>query len=120
MIIRDAAHPIDEKFEMRGGQGTIFIKHITGQDVLCDKGRLFAQITVKPGCSIGAHEHRHEKEVFYVISGQGKVTDDGKTERLNPGDVLVTGHGHSHSVVNEGRENLEMIALILYGDERHE
>ena len=120
MIIRNDAHPMDEKTEMRGGNGTIQIKHIVGEDVLCDKGRLFAQITVKPGCSIGCHEHLHEREIFYVLSGIGKVTDCDQEYELYPGDVLVTGHEQTHSVVNDGQENLEMAALILYGDESYE
>ena len=55
MLIKNEEHTIDDKFEMRGGNGTIHIKHVVDQDVLCDKGRLYAQITVEPGCSIGSH-----------------------------------------------------------------
>ncbi len=120
MLIKNEEHTIDDKFEMRGGNGTIHIKHVVDQDILCDKGRLYAQITVEPGCSIGSHEHVNEKEIFYILSGQAQVTDNGIKRTLNPGDVLVTGHESSHAVENTGAVNLEMMALILYGDEKHE
>lgn len=120
MLIKNEEHTIDDKFEMRGGNGTIHIKHVVDQDILCDKGRLYAQITVEPGCAIGSHEHVNEKEIFYILSGQAQVTDNGVKRTLNPGDVLVTGHESSHAVENTGAVNLEMMALILYGDEKHE
>ncbi|MEG0379927.1 MAG: cupin domain-containing protein [Eubacterium sp.] len=120
MLIKNKEHQIDEKFEMRGGSGTIHIKHVADENILCDKGRLYAQITVEPGCSIGIHEHINEKEIFYVLKGQAEAEDNGKTVILEPGDVLVTGNGSTHAVKNRGSENLEMMALILYGDECYE
>lgn len=120
MLIQNKKHAIDHKAEMRGGKGTIHIKNVVDQSILCDKGRLYAQITVEPGCSIGNHQHINEKEIFYILSGKARMIDNGELKELNPGDVLVTSHESNHSVENIGDENLEMMALILYGEERHE
>ena len=41
---------------MRGGDGTVIVrKFIRGPEDLCGKGRLFANITLNPGCGIGFH-----------------------------------------------------------------
>ena len=43
---------------MRGGDGTVIVrKFIRGPEDLCGKGRLFANITLNPGCGIGFHVH---------------------------------------------------------------
>ena len=33
------------------------------------KSRLIGVITLEPGCSIGAHIHENEEEVFYIMEG---------------------------------------------------
>ena len=52
---------------MRGGKGGVEITHITDQKILGNNCRLFAQITVKPGDSIGEHQHVGEQEIFYFF-----------------------------------------------------
>ncbi|MEI7430797.1 MAG: hypothetical protein WCL27_10100 [Betaproteobacteria bacterium] len=59
MIFRHSDEMITENFEnMRGGQGTVSVKHLLNPDKMLGKGRLFAQNTVPPGASIGVHWHQ--------------------------------------------------------------
>lgn len=101
---------------MRDGKGDIVITHLTDKDTLGKYCRLFAEIIVKPGDSIGDHPHYGEKEIYYFISGSGKAHDDEKICDIQAGDVMVTPDGHSHSVENTGKEDLIYIALILKDD----
>ena len=39
---------------VRNGKGLIHMKDLTDQKGLYDHGRLFAHVTIDPGCSIGA------------------------------------------------------------------
>ncbi|NSW90316.1 MAG: cupin domain-containing protein [Firmicutes bacterium] len=98
---------------MRGGNGDVEICHIFKQDELKGKSRLFAKITLEPGCSIGPHEHVNEEEIFYILKGTATVDDNGKISRLNPGDALLTGGGAMHSIANAGNEILELMAVII-------
>ena len=98
---------------MRGGTGDVFISHVINQEILGKNCRLFAQITVKPGDSIGEHQHVGEQEVFYFLQGKGIVIDNGEKFEIGPGDVMVTPNQSSHSVINTGDQDLVFMALIL-------
>ena len=64
--------------KMRDGDGSVEIMHIFKQDDFKGKVRLFAKLKINPGSSIGHHEHLEEAEVYYILSGKGIVTDNGK------------------------------------------
>ena len=99
---------------MRGGEGSVKIEHLLTMDELNVKGRLFAKITLEPGTSIGNHVHEGEMESFFILSGQAQYDDNGETTTLYPGDTTHTPSGSGHAVKNEGKETLELIALILF------
>ncbi|MGI6688123.1 MAG: cupin domain-containing protein [Christensenellales bacterium] len=115
MIRRKNERTVNKAQNRYGGMGEVVMTAIlNGQEELGSHGRLFSQITLKPGCGIGVHTHENEWEAFCVISGQVQLTDDGELHTLKPGDVHLCHAGHSHGVHNTGNENVEMVALILY------
>lgn len=98
---------------MRGGKGTVQIKHIFKSDELTGKARMLAEITLPIGGSIGFHEHDQEEEIFYFISGRGRVNDQGSFKEVAAGDGVLTGGGNGHSVENTGDQPLVFVAVIL-------
>ncbi len=97
---------------MRGGAGSVSIRHIFLQDEFTAPVRLCAQLTLPPGAGIGPHTHATEDEVYVILRGAG-ILDDGKTQtRVDAGDAILTGNGESHAIMNDGQEPLELIALI--------
>lgn len=111
MIRRNGEHPVDERVNMRGGNGTVEIYNLE-KELLPGRCRLFGKIVLKPGCSIGVHEHVGEAEMFYFVSGEGVVTDDGEKIAIKAGDSMTTPSGHSHGVENTGSEDLVIVAAI--------
>ena len=99
---------------MRGGDGTVVISNFVSEEEMYNKGRLFGKVVLKPGCSIGYHVHENESELFYIIKGSGVFDDNGTQTNVYAGDVTITSSGQGHSVKNEGNEDLEFIALIVY------
>ena len=63
---------------MAGGEGHVIIRDILSQDRLGEKCRMYAEVTLEPGCSLGVHEHRGECESYYILQGVGEYTDDGE------------------------------------------
>ncbi len=98
---------------MREGKGEVEIVHIFKKEELGGKTRLFARLLLGSGCSIGYHAHADEEEIFYVLRGQGKVTEDDKTYSVEAGDAILTGGGGGHSVENTSSDTLELLAVIL-------
>lgn len=113
-LIRKAEEmAIEFRENMRGGAGTVQIKHIFNADELKGRVRLLAEITLPVGGSIGFHQHDREEEVFYFLSGRGRVNDQNIIKEVGPGDAVVTGGGNGHSIENIGDQPLVLMAVIL-------
>jgi mannose-6-phosphate isomerase-like protein (cupin superfamily) len=113
MVKKREQMPTEVRRQMRGGQGEVEILHIFRQEEMKGRCRLFALLRLGPGCSIGSHPHEQEEEVFYVLKGEARVAEGGRTHRLGPGDATLTGGGASHSIENTGTEPLEVLAAII-------
>jgi mannose-6-phosphate isomerase-like protein (cupin superfamily) len=72
---------------------------------------VFRKRALKPGSGIGLHEQK-EDEIYYVLSGRGQMTLDGKTVDVTPGTAVLTRTGSSHSLKQVGDEDL--VILINY------
>ena len=70
---------------VQNGKGLIHMKDLTDKKGLYDHGRLFAHVTVDPGCSIGDHPHDHETEFYYIIKGEAVFNDNGAEVTVRPG-----------------------------------
>ena len=72
---------------------------------------VFRKRALKPGSGIGYHEQK-EDEVYYVLSGKGVMTLDGKPMDIGPGTAILTRPGSSHGLKQVGNEDL--VILIAY------
>ena len=100
--------------KMRGGNGVVEITHFATPEELNNKGRLFAKITLNPGCGIGFHIHENESELFYVMKGNALYNDNGTQVPVSAGDVMVCPAGTGHAISNNGEEVAEVCAVILH------
>ena len=99
---------------MRGGNGTVEITNFATPEELNNKGRLFANITLKPGCSIGYHVHEKDSELFYLMKGEARYNDNGVETIVSAGDVMLCPAGTGHAIANNGEEDVEICAVIVY------
>src|SRR5262245_14128240 len=74
-------------------------------------GLVFRKRALKPGSGIGLHVQK-EDEIYYVLSGTGTMTLDGKTVNVTPGTAVLTRTGSSHSLKQVGSEDL--VIMINY------
>src|SRR5436190_9805138 len=72
---------------------------------------VFRKRVLKPGSAIGHHEQK-EDEIYYVLSGRGVMTLDGKPVDVAPGTAVLTRPGSSHGLKQVGTEDL--VLLINY------
>jgi len=114
MIKRNAELVPEVVAGLRGGKGSVIMTKLLKDAEFQGKGRLFNRMVLKPCCSIGYHQHVGEIEVFYILSGEGILDDNGTKSAVRAGDVAFTGNGESHSIENTGSEDLVFIALILF------
>lgn len=55
------------------------------------------------------HYHLGYQEVYYVLSGRGEITLDGKIHPLRPGAVVSIPSGVTHSLRSSGGTPLEFV-----------
>jgi len=72
---------------------------------------VFRKRTLKSGSAIGYHLQK-EDEIYYVISGKGKMKMNGETFAVKPGDAILTRPGSSHSI--EPNPGNDLTILIVY------
>jgi quercetin dioxygenase-like cupin family protein len=113
MFISEKDMQSEKRENMRGGEGVTGFLHIVSKEHLPEKARLFSLITLEKGCSIGKHEHNGESEIYYVLSGEGEIDDNGALKRFAKGDCAICRSGEYHAVSNNNDEPLKFIAAII-------
>ena len=114
MIRKAADFTTEYRENMRGGNGTVELTSFATPEELNNKGRLFANITLKPGCSIGYHVHEADSELFYLMKGEVVYNDNGVEYTLTAGDVMICPVGTGHAIANNSQEVAEICAVIVY------
>src|SRR5688572_33185026 len=108
VIEQDATVATSEPGPHNGGGQTVaysFFRSTPGLKLV------FRKRALKPGSAIGYHEQR-EDEIYYVLSGRGQMTLDGKTVDVGPGTAILTRTGSSHGLKQVGTDDL--VILINY------
>ncbi len=99
---------IEEKVipKMRGGEGELIARMFVNEDtkIMCSR--------LTPSSTIGLHTHETDSEMFYILSGTGKVLYDGGYESLSAGSCHYCPKGHEHSLINDSGEDLVFLAMI--------
>jgi mannose-6-phosphate isomerase-like protein (cupin superfamily) len=72
---------------------------------------VFRKRSLLPGSGVGYHMQT-EDEIYYVLSGRGVMTLDGKDVEVTPGTAVLTRPGSSHGLKQAGSEPL--VILIAY------
>ena len=91
---------------MRGGEKTVSAQMFTDSMGKIMRGRLI------PGASIGLHTHETSSEVIYILSGKADFLYDEGTEEVHAGECHYCPKGHSHSMINNGEEDLIFFAVV--------
>ncbi len=96
------------------GVGGGFATHALppGEKVAGSHFQMVSRIELDPGSSIGSHLHAENEEIYWILSGEGVYTEDGREVPAVSGDVFIALQGHSHGLKNTGPGPLEMIAVI--------
>ena len=117
MFMKKEDQPVAVKHELKNGKGDTVCRTFLKNEDAAGTGRQFAVLTLKPGESLGYHDHEGEFEVYYILKGKAKVIEDGSEAILTEGDAEQCKSGSSHSIENVGEDILEFLALILYNNE---
>ncbi|MCR5626448.1 MAG: cupin domain-containing protein [Lachnospiraceae bacterium] len=96
-----------------GGIGEVKMEHLLEPMEMHGKIRLYARVTIEPGNSLGYHEHHHESESYFILSGTGVYSDNGMKRTVKSGEITYTPNGFGHGMENVGSEPLVFMALVV-------
>ena len=111
MVLKNTAEPL--RRERLGGCGAGAAD--TFPVAIPDQEGAFIMSTrleLDPGASVGYHRHEGTEEVYFIMSGKGLYTEEGKACQAFPGDVFLCIEGLSHGILNTGSEKLVLCAAI--------
>jgi len=98
---------------LRGGKGDLDRFDIFTEEEMLGKARVCAILSLPPGASIGEHPHGPDAEIYFILTGTLRVTDDGVTRDVSVGDAVYTGGGKIHGVENVSDKEASMLAVVI-------
>ncbi|HSE98226.1 MAG TPA: cupin domain-containing protein [Blastocatellia bacterium] len=70
-----------------------------------------AEVILPPGCSVTPHHHNRLEEVYYILSGRGRMTVGGEQHEVGPGDAVFIPRGNRHTLENTGDEPIRLLLV---------
>lgn len=112
MIRQKNEMAVEIRDKMRGGPGSVTIRHLFKPEEFKAPVRLCAHLILPPGAGIGMHDHIAEDEVYVIVKGEGMLDEGNGEKPVKAGDAILTGRGGKHFLRNHGIEPLELLAFI--------
>lgn len=98
---------------MFGGEGTAEVRALFEKGAYHGHCRLMAELTLKPGESVGQHTHEGDEELIYMLEGTCRYEDNGRWTELHTGDAALTRSGESHEICNDSDNTVRYLAVVL-------
>lgn len=68
-----------------------------------------AEATVPPGGETTEHFHRASEEIYYFVTGEGRMRLGDEENAVGPGDAVVIPPGTRHKLWNPGSDPLVLL-----------
>lgn len=89
------------------------IRHIIAPWTVGSKNIWLGVVTIEPGYTSNPHFHEKQEEIFYCVSGKGRIRVDDEEQDFYPGMVCHVPAGCVHQLINlEGSEPLKFVATV--------
>ena len=96
----------------RGGDGTLEkLDYVV--ETMPEGAKMFAEIRLAPGCSLGTHTHTGEYEIFFFKEGEITLNDNGTERKMHPGDFAICYDGECHGIANRTDTPAALYAAII-------
>ena len=95
------------------GKKAFTLSDLSEFEGISEKIKQFSYVEIDCGEEVPYHIHRGDAENYFIISGTGLYSDNGKECEVTAGAITFTPSGQGHSLKNIGKEKLCFIALVL-------
>lgn len=99
---------------MHEGTGEVFDRTLWSGDSFKTNMCAVWHAVIPPGSSIGYHRHGARDEIYYIMSGSGRMTVNDHTWVVRPGDTIPCTIGDSHGLYNNTNEDIEIFGFSVW------
>jgi mannose-6-phosphate isomerase-like protein (cupin superfamily) len=96
---------------MHGGKGSVKYRRALGPEVFRTNWGYVDHVLIPQGSSLGYHRHDLQEEIYYVMSGQGRVIVNHETADIASGDALPVRLRETHGFENASQQDLELLVI---------
>ncbi len=68
----------------------------------CIQQQSLAEARLPPGAATAPHYHSKTEEIYYILSGQARMTLGDESREVEPGDAVAIPPGQTHTIRNTG------------------
>ena len=79
-----------------------------------------AEAIVPPGIRTERHHHPKTEEIYYILSGVGRMWIGAEERSVQPGDAIAIPPGNSHCIENNGDVDLVFLCCCAPGYEHED
>jgi len=72
----------------------------------CIAKQSLAEARLPVGASTTPHYHPNTEEIYYILSGEGRMRIASDVQSVGPGDAIAIPPGAEHEITNTGSETL--------------
>jgi mannose-6-phosphate isomerase-like protein (cupin superfamily) len=85
------------------------IRELAGPSWTDAQSQSLAEATVPPGGETAEHLHHRSEELYYFVSGAGRMRLGDEEAQVVPGDCVVIPPGRPHKLWNQGTDPLVLL-----------
>ena len=82
------------------------IRSLLGRTNSSATNQSLAEATVLPGQATEPHRHLRSEEIYYILSGRGRIELGDEVREVGPLDAILIPPGTRHTIANVGEEPL--------------
>lgn len=88
------------------------IRHLVTPENMGSQFLWLGTSSVDPGFTSNAHSHEDQEEVFYCVSGRGRIKVDDEEFALEPGGVVFCPPKSVHQLINDGDDVFKVVSAV--------
>ena len=118
MLIRNFLNAELQEECIHEGRGLCLHKKIISKEDVQTPLRFLNYTIIPEGASFGPHTHGMDNEFYILLSGRGVYTQDGRSQPVGPGDIMVNAPHSMHGIENTGKEAMRLLVFEVRGQEQ--
>ncbi len=95
------------------GKGTMQIRTLWQTENFRTNWGFVNHYLIPAGNSVGYHRHEIMEEVYYILSGEGRLTIDDATLPVRAGDAVSCPLGSAHGFYNNSGKDAEVLSIAV-------